>query len=110
MKQGHLSDIFQNFSRDTHQPHFYYPVLTDFDLNFKTPTPNMVLTECTLNDFGLRLLVNETNPCISNIKEALSWKFIRNKMVMTISPTSLEEHHSRMQTYLGILNFPTDLP
>ena len=47
MTQGHLSDIFQNFSRDTHHSHFFYPVLTDFDLDFKTPIPKLVLTECT---------------------------------------------------------------
>ena len=47
MTQGVLSDIFRNFSRDTHHPLFYYPVLTDFDLDSETPTPKMVLTECT---------------------------------------------------------------
>ena len=44
-----------------------------------------------------------------HIKEELSLKFIKIKMVMTISPTALEEHHSRIQTYLGILNYPTDM-
>ena len=59
MTQGHLSDIFQNFSRDTHHPHFYYPVLTDFDLDFKTPPPKAkmsvlrpVRAPCTPNKKG----------------------------------------------------------
>ena len=44
---------------------------------------------------------------ICHLAPRLSWELIQNKMVMTISPTALEEHYSRMQTYLGILNYPT---